>query len=85
MNPMVKTNEAIAVGNPAPRDMIRAHFHDLQNHLHLATMEVELAQLDASERVDCLKLLNILHAFKQSLDELRVQLLAPQESEESAV
>ena len=84
MSSIVKTNDKCTARKLASNDMIRAHLHDLQNHLHLATMEVELAQLAASEPVDCLKLLNILHAFKQSLDALRVQLLAPKESEEAA-
>jgi hypothetical protein len=44
-------------------------------------MEVELAQLDVTQRVDCLKLLQILNAFKQSLQELRDQLLPSNESE----
>jgi hypothetical protein len=44
-------------------------------------MEVELAQLNITERVDCLKLMQILNAFKQSLQELRDQLLPPNESE----
>jgi hypothetical protein len=58
-------------------EIIKARFHDLQNHLHLATMEVELAQLDGTRRVDCRKLLQILNAFKQSLQGLRDQLLSP--------
>lgn len=62
------------------REIVKARFHDLHNHLHLATMEVELAQLDGTERVDCRKLLQILNAFKQSLQGLRDQLLSSNES-----
>ena len=76
MNSIVKASDAGGARNLDRREIVKARLHDLQNHLHLATMEVELAQLDAAERVDCLKLLQILHAFKQSLQELRDQLLA---------
>ena len=84
MNSIVKTSETCAAEKLPTRELMRDHFHDLQNHLQLATMEVELAQLEASERVDCMKLLKILHALKQSLDRLRVQLFAPNESEGQA-
>jgi shikimate 5-dehydrogenase len=62
-------------------EALKACLHDLQNHLHLATMEVELAQLETDEKVDCYKLLQILNAFKQSLQELRDQLSMSNESQ----
>lgn len=81
MNLILKNSEAAGAERLETREIVRAHLHDLQNHLHLATMEVELAQLNITERVDCLKLLQILNAFKQSLQELRDQLLPSNESE----
>lgn len=81
MNSFVKIADADGAKNLDPRESIKAHFHDLQNHLHLATMEVELAQLEVTERVDYLKLLQILNAFKKSLQELHDQLLSSPESE----
>jgi hypothetical protein len=72
---MVKTVRATDTGAEDLSEAVRNLLHDLQNHLHLATMEVELAQLDASEKVDCVKLLQILSAFKGSLQELRERLL----------
>jgi len=81
MNLIVKHSDAAGAERLDPREIVRARLHDLQNHLHLATMEVELAQLNITERVDCLKLLQILNAFKQSLQELRDQLLPSSESE----
>jgi hypothetical protein len=81
MNTFVKIADADGTKNSDAKESIKAHLHDLQNHLHLATMEVELAQLEITERVDCLKLLQILNAFKKSLQELRDQLLLSPESE----
>jgi type VI protein secretion system component VasK len=81
MNANVKNTDVGRAETPDTREIVKARFHDLQNHLHLATMEVELAQLDVTQRVDCLKLLQILNAFKQSLQELRDQLLPSNESE----
>ncbi len=77
MNSIVKASDASGPIKLVTREIVKARLHDLQNHLHLATMEVELAQLDGGKRVDCLKLLQILNAFKQSLQELRDQLLSP--------
>jgi len=81
MNSNVKITDVGGARTLDTREIIKARLHDLQNHLHLATMEVELAQLEVAERVDCLKLLRILNAFKQSLQELRDQLLSSNESE----
>jgi len=81
MNSIVKHTDTGEAERLDTREIVRARLHDLQNHLHLATMEVELAQLNITERVDCLKLMQILNAFKQSLQELRDQLLPPNESE----
>jgi hypothetical protein len=81
MNLTVKNSDAAGADRLDPSEIVRARLHDLQNHLHLVTMEVELAQLNLTERVDCLKLLQILNAFKQSLQELRDQLLPSNESE----
>jgi len=81
MNSIVKHTDAGGSDKLDTRKIVRDRLHDLQNHLHLATMEVELAQLNAAEKVDCLKLLQILNAFKQSLGELRDQLLPSNESE----
>jgi len=81
MNSSVKVSDTGGARRLDTRAIIEARLHDLQNHLHLATMEVELAQLDVTQRVDCLKLLQILNAFKQSLQELRDQLLSSNESE----
>ena len=81
MNSIVINTDTGGTEGHAAREIVRARLHDLQNHLHLATMEVELAQLNVTERVDCLKLLQILNAFKQSLQELRDQLLPSNESE----
>ena len=81
MNSIVKYTDAGRAEQLGARENVRARLHDLQNHLHLATMEVELAQLNITERVDCLKLLQILNAFKQTLQELRDQLLPSNESE----
>ena len=81
MNANVKNTDAGGAERLDTREIVRTRLHDLQNHLHLATMEVELAQLNRTERVDCLKLLQILNAFKQSLQELRDQLLPSNESE----
>ena len=53
------------------REAISALIHELQNHLHLATMEVELAQLGVEQRVDSLKLRRILESFRHSLHALR--------------
>ena len=81
MSSIVKHPDAGGAEKHDMREIVRDRLHDLQNYLHLATMEVELAQLDASKRVDCVKLLQILNAFKQSLQELRDQLLSSNESE----
>ena len=81
MNSIVKTSDAGVARKPDTREIVKARLHDLQNHLHLATMEVEMAQLGVTERVDYLKLLQILNAFKQSLQELRDQLLSSNESD----
>ena len=81
MSSIVEASDGSAMRKLETRAMVKAHLHELQNHLHLATMEVELVQLEVTERLDCLKLLNILTAFKQSLDKLRDQLLAPSESD----
>lgn len=74
MNSTIKATDELATGKPDTKTIVKAHLHELQNHLHLATMEVELAQLEASKPVDCVKLLHILTAFKQALDRLRNQL-----------
>ena len=84
MNSIVKPTDAGGADKFDKREIVRARFHDLQNHLHLATMEVELAQLNEAEKVDCLKLLAILNAVKHSLQELRDQLLPSNESEDQA-
>lgn len=81
MNAIVKISDAGAARKPDTREIVKARLHDLQNHLHLVTMEVELAQLGVTERVDYLKLLKILNAFKQSLQELRDQVLSSNESD----
>src|SRR5262245_11407198 len=52
-------------------EVIRALIHELQNHLHSATMEAELAELGVAERVDPVKLLRILDSFKNALLSLR--------------
>ena len=81
MNSILKDTDVDIAGKFDKREIARARFHDLQNHLHLATMEVELAQLHPAEKVDCPKLLKILNAFKLSLQELRDQLLPSNDSE----
>ena len=80
MNSMINATDRPGSGKPATKTSVRAHLHELQNHLHLATMEVELAQLQPTKPVDCVKLLNILAAFKQALDQFREQLLSPNNS-----
>ncbi|HTN70546.1 MAG TPA: hypothetical protein VMO00_05600 [Methylomirabilota bacterium] len=45
--------------------------HELQNHLHSATMEVELAHLGVAAELDPVKLLRILDSLKRSLQALR--------------
>lgn len=60
-------------------EKVRLYLHDLQNHLHVATMELELAQLDPEKRVDCDKLLQILNSLKQSLLDLKEHLMATPE------
>jgi len=67
------------------RATTRTRLHDLQNYLHLATMEVELARLEESKSVDCDKLLRILTAFKLSLHELRDHLLSTESKGNQAV
>lgn len=61
--------------NESPR-LARELIHELQNHLHLAIMEVELAQMGASHGFDYVKLLGILDALKHSLHALQDCLLA---------
>src|SRR5574341_1210812 len=51
--------------------------HEAQNHLHLAIMEVELAEMGVSERFDGVKLLSILNSLKRSMGALRDCLLWP--------
>ena len=71
MNSKARTVNQRSTDSAENREAIRALIHELQNHLHLATMEVELAQLGVEERVDCRKLLRILESFRHSLDALR--------------
>jgi hypothetical protein len=59
-------------------EVIRALIHELQNYLHSATMEVELAQLGVVDRVDSTKLRRILESFTGSLRALR-ELVLPSE------
>ena len=80
MNSSVIVSESGGARILDTREIVEARLHDLQNHLHLAMMEVELAQLDGKDKLDCPKLLQILNAFKQSLQELRDQLLSSKES-----
>ena len=54
----------------------RELIHELQNHLHLAIMEVELAQMGASERFDYTKLLGILESLKNCLHGLQACVLS---------
>jgi|GEM_PF-3823173 len=68
--------------DPDARAITRNRLHDLQNYLHLATMEIELAQLENSKSVDCDKLLGILTAFKLSLHELRDHLLCTESEDQ---
>jgi hypothetical protein len=82
MNSIVKHTDVDIADKFDEREIARARFHDLQNYLHLATMEVELAQLNSAEKIDCPKLLKILNAFKQSLQELRDQLLPSNDSKD---
>ena len=71
MNSNARTVNQGSADSAENREAISALIHELQNHLHLATMEVELAQLGMEERVDCLKLLHILESFRHSLHALR--------------
>jgi hypothetical protein len=66
--------------NPAPPQsaheyenskVVRELIHEVQNHLHLAMMEVELRQMGSAERIDCAKLLGILNSLKNSFGALR--------------
>jgi hypothetical protein len=50
---------------------VRELIHEVQNHLHLAMMEVELRQMGSAERIDCAKLLGILNSLNHSLGALR--------------
>jgi hypothetical protein len=74
MTPTAKAVPAADGAAPDSSELVRNQLHELQNYLHLATMEVELAQMDAQEKIDCVKMLEILNAFKQSLQRLRDQL-----------
>jgi hypothetical protein len=76
MNSIAKNNNAGDSLASDAKDLTRSRLHDLQNHLHLATMEVELARLEDCKSIDCDKLLRILGAFKLSLQQLRDHLLS---------
>ena len=78
MNSNARTVNLRSTNSAENREAIRALIHQLQNHLHLATMEVELVQLGVEQRVDCLKLLHILESFGHSLHALRDFLLPSQ-------
>jgi hypothetical protein len=54
----------------------RELIHELQNHLHLVMMEVELVQMGSAERIDCAKLLGSLNSLKHSLGALREWVLS---------
>ena len=71
MNSNARIDNLRSTDSVENREVISALIHELQNHLHLATMEVELAQLGVEQRVDCLKLLRILESFRHSLHALR--------------
>ena len=75
MTSTVKSVLGAAGSSPDSSELVRNQFHELQNYLHLATMEVELAQMDAHEKIDCVKMLEILNGLKHSLQQLRDQLL----------
>ena len=71
--------------NPAPPQaaheydkskVVRELMHEVQNHLHLAMMEVELRQMGSAEQIDCAKLLGILKSLKNSLGALRDSVLS---------
>ena len=55
--------------------VVRELIHEVQNHLHLAMMEVELRQMGSAEQIDCAKLLGILNSLKISLAALRDSVL----------
>ena len=65
----------------APKTYDRTKFarellHEIQNHLHLAMMEAELAQMGACERIDSNKILAILDSLKNSVSALRNYLIS---------
>ena len=79
MNSNARTVNQRSADSAENREAISTLIHELQNHLHLATMEVELTQLGVEERVDCLKLRRILESFRHSLDALRDCVLPSQD------
>jgi hypothetical protein len=79
MNSNVNLVKVIDSSTTASREAIRALLHELQNHLHSATMIAELARLGVAEGADSIKLLQILDLIKHSLQALRICVLPSEE------
>jgi len=61
------------------QETVRALMHELQNHLHCAAMEIELARVGVAHSVDTDKLSRVLDSLKNSLQALRVYVLPTQD------